>query len=229
MNTAMMTEGIAKASPRFTAPDVGTPVLAAPGFRVPVFRTPGFRTKTAGVLYQLSVLTAAFAEVLVRGRLNVSGALIAVSGMIAITLLFYATLSPLSKRLALLAASFNLVGLTFELLRLQPQGVNLAVVFNGFYCILIGYIVFRSTFLPRILGGLITAGGLGWLTFLASSLAHYLSPYNLALGLFGEGLAMLWLVVMGVNVQPWNEQAAAAGVASSVAAAAAPSSDLLHI
>jgi len=170
----------------------------------------------------LSVVTAAFAEIFVRGRLNVAGGLVAVLGMIAVTLLFYDILSPVDRSLCVLAASFNLVGLAFEALRLQPQGVNLAVVFDGFYCILIGYLVFRSTFLPRILGALMALGGLGWLTFLSSPLASYLSPYNLALGLLGEGSVCLWILLMGVNVRRWNGQAGAAGKPLSMAAGRAP-------
>jgi len=50
-------------------------------------------------------------------------------------------------------------------------------------------------------------GGLGWLTLVSSLLANYLSPYNLAFGLLGEGAVYLWLLVMGVNVQRWTEQA----------------------
>jgi hypothetical protein len=71
---------------------------------------------------------------------------------------------------------------------------------------LIGYLIFRSTFLPRILGALPAIAGLCWLTFLPPRLAHYLSPYNLASVLLVEGLVMLWLLVMGVNVQRWKEQ-----------------------
>jgi hypothetical protein len=51
--------------------------------------------------------------------------------------------------------------------------------------------------------------GLGWLVFLSPTLTHFLSPYNLALGLVGEGSVSLWLLVMGVNVQRWKEQASA--------------------
>jgi hypothetical protein len=43
----------------------------------------------------------------------------------------------------------------------EPQGLNIAMVFHGFYCILVGYLIFRSTFLPRILGALMALGGLG--------------------------------------------------------------------
>jgi hypothetical protein len=110
----------------------------------------------------------------------------------------------------LLAAFFNLVGLTFEALQLNPQGVNLAVVFHGIFCLLIGYLIYRSTFLPRILGALIALGGLSWLTYLLPPLSHHLSPYNLACGLLGEASVFLWLLVLGVNVQRWQEQAGAA-------------------
>jgi hypothetical protein len=158
--------------------------------------SPRFEARMAGVLYLLSVMTAAIIEIFVRGGLNVAGGLIAVSGMVAVTLFFYDILSPVSRSLSLFAASFNLTGLAFETLRFQPQGVNIAVVFDGFYCILIGYLVFRSAFLPRILGVLMAIGGLSWLTFLSSPLANYLSPYNLALGVLGEGLVCLGILVM---------------------------------
>jgi hypothetical protein len=111
----------------------------------------------------------------------------------------------------LLAAFFNLVGLTFEPLRWQPHGVNIAIVFAGFYCLLVGYLIFRSTFLPRILGALMALAGLGWLTYLSPPLVNYLSPYNLALGILGQESVMLWLLLMDVNVQRWKDQASAAG------------------
>ena len=162
---------------------------------------PRFQAKTAGVLSVLTVLTAAFAEFYVRGNLNVTGSLISVSAMIAATLLFHDTVSRLSRRSLLLAGFFNLVGLAFELLRLRPHATNIAVVFNGFFCILIGCLVFKSTFASRILGVWMALCGLGWLTLLSSPLATNLSPYNLALGILGEGSVCLWILVMGVNVR----------------------------
>jgi Domain of unknown function (DUF4386) len=154
------------------------------------------KAKIAAVVSLLGVLTAAVIEIFIRGGLSVAGSLVAVWAMVAVTLFFYDLLSPVTRRLSLLAMSFNLVGLTIEVLRLQPQGVNIAVVFNGFYCVLIGYLVLRSTVVPRILGALTVLGGLGWLSFLSSPLASHLSPYNLAIGLIGQGSVCLWILLV---------------------------------
>jgi hypothetical protein len=171
--------------------------------------SPRFKARIAGALYLLSVLTAACTELFVRGPLNVAGGLIAVAVMVVVTLLFYGIFKPVNRGLALLAALFGLVGLTFEALRLQPGGVNVAIAFSGLYCLLMGYLMFRSSFLPRVLGVLMACAGLGWLTFLSPPLARHLSPYNLASGLLAEGSVMLWLLVMGLNAQRWNELASA--------------------
>jgi hypothetical protein len=44
------------------------------------------------------------------------------------------------------------------------------------------------------LGALMAFAGLGWLTYLSTPLANNLSPYDLAFGLLGEGLVMLWIL-----------------------------------
>jgi hypothetical protein len=89
-------------------------------------------------------------------------------------------------------------------LKLYGQCFNMSFVFFGFYCLLIGYLIFRSSFLPRILGAGMAIAGLGWLTFLSPALAHDLSPYILAAGL-GEVSLTLWLLVVGVNAPMWEE------------------------
>ena len=70
----------------------------------------------------------------------------------------------------------QLRALAFLFLELYGQAVNICFVFFGLYCLLIGYLIFRSAFLPRILGVLMAFAGLGWLTFLSPPLANYLSP-----------------------------------------------------
>ena len=94
---------------------------------------------------------------------------------------------------------------------MHPRGEDIELVFVGLYCLSIGYLIFRSTFLPRVLGALMAFAGLGWLTSLSPALVNYLSPYNLAPGILGGVSLTLWLLVMGVNAQRWREQAAVAG------------------
>ena len=102
----------------------------------------------------------------------------------------------------------QLQGLAFLFLKLHAPAYSIGLVFFGAYCVLIGCLVLRSTFLPRILGALMMLGGLSWMTFLLPSLARSVYPYNLAPGVLGEGALTLWLLVMGVNVQRWKERAA---------------------
>ena len=184
MNTAVVTKRIAEASPSFKA-------------------------RIAGALSLLSLLAAVFGEFVVR-RLELVGDLIALSGMVALTVLLYYIFKPVNRGLSLLAASFNLVGLACGALRWNPRGVDTPVVLNGFYCFLIGYLIFRSTFLPRILGALMALAGLGWVTYLSPQFAAHLSPYNLAAGVLGQESVMLWLLAKGVDDQRWKEQAGAA-------------------
>ncbi len=129
---------------------------------------PSPRARITGVVYLLYFLTAVFAEVFVgRSRLVVYDAvnLIAYAFYIAVTQLFYYMFKPVSRSLSLLAVSLSLVGCANEVLslfKLAPYRIN-SLVFFGPYCLLIGYLIFRSTFLPRILGVLMALAGLGWI------------------------------------------------------------------
>jgi hypothetical protein len=173
--------------------------------------SPRFKARMAGALNVFSLLTAGLTELFVRGTLNFVGGYIAIASMVVVTLLVYDIFKPVNPRLSLLAASLAIVGLTFEVLRWQPQGMNIAIVVHGLYCLVIGYLIFKSTFLPRILGALMAFAGLGWLTYLSNPLVNRLSPYNLAAAILAELSVVLWLLVMGVNVQRWKEQASAGG------------------
>jgi hypothetical protein len=100
-------------------------------------------------------------------------------------------------------------------LQLFEYGFAIALVFFGCYCLLFGYLIFRSTFFPRVIGGLLAIEGLLYLItsfakFLSPAVAARVFPYLAASGL-AEIVLCLWLLVMGVNVQRWNEQANAAG------------------
>lgn len=95
-------------------------------------------------------------------------------------------------------------------LKVNEHAAGMALVFFGFYAMLTGYLVFRSTFLPHILGVLGMLGGVGWLAFLSPPLGSKFFPYIVAVALVGSVAKVLWLLVFGVNDQRWSEQASAA-------------------
>lgn len=169
---------------------------------------PCSKARIAGVFYLFSVLTAVFAESFIRGRLLFAVGLIPVFCFVVVTLLIYGIFKPINRNVSLLAAFSNLAGLAFEALELHFRGVNIALALHGVYCLLIGYLVFRSAFLPRILGALMSFAGLSWL-ITVSPVAHHLHRYSQALGFFGEGSLMLWLLVMGMNVPKRKDKASA--------------------
>jgi hypothetical protein len=242
MSTAVLTDRITQASPRFKA-------------------------RMAGVFRLLEAVTASFPGVFVLGRLVVDGnaaataanilgherlfwvgfasALIGVAFHIAWALLMYELLKPVNRSLSLFAAFVILVGCAVQALtslfyiapllilqggsswsafsaeqlqslalmfvKFNTYAFDIYLVFFGFWCILIGYLIFRSTFLPRVLGVLVTISGLGWVTYLHPPLANHLWPYIAAASALGEIPLEFWLIVMAVNAQRWKEQAGAAG------------------
>lgn len=145
----------------------------------------------------------------VRGTVGFVAGLVAGACYIVVTLLFYYIFKPVSRELSLLAALISLAGCLIGPVGLFVRAasrINPLVLF-GFYCLLIGYLILRSTFLPRLLGGLMVLAGLSWLTFLSPQLAKSLSPFNFLPGVVGEGALTVWLLVKGVHAERWKRQA----------------------
>src|ERR1700675_4520804 len=182
--------------------------------------SPRFKARMAGVCQLMEAVTAAFGEVIIPGKLVVSGnaaataanilgherlfwlgfssSLLGGAFHIAWALLIYVLLKPVNRTLSLLAAYFVLVccamqaltslfylaplvilqgssslsaftaeqlqSLAIMFLKLNSYAFQIDLVFFGFWCILTGYLIFRSTFLPRILGVLVAISVLGWMT-----------------------------------------------------------------
>jgi hypothetical protein len=90
--------------------------------------------------------------------------------------------------------------------RSHTYGFNVSLIFFGCECLLIGYLVFRSRFLPRTLGVLMQVAGVAYLT---NSFALLLAPTlaNIVLlipAAIAELSLALWLLVKGVDVRAWH-------------------------
>jgi len=101
----------------------------------------------------------------------------------------------------------QLQALGYMFLKLNGLAFDTYLVFFGLWCVLIGYLIFRSTFLPRILGVLLAIDGLGWMTYTSPPLGHYLFPIIAVASGLAEIPLQLWLLIFGVNNERWKAQA----------------------
>ena len=177
--------------------------------------SPRRKARAAGFFWLMVILTGALALV-VGGKLAVAANLISTAFYVAATVLVYGLLKPVNRSLSLLAAIFSFVGCAIGVLGslVNLRAGQVGFVFFGLHCLLVGYLILRSTFLPRFVGALMALGGLGWLTLglasvLSPTFARSLSPYILIPGILGEATLTLWLLVMGVNAERWKAQARA--------------------
>jgi hypothetical protein len=97
-------------------------------------------------------------------------------------------------------------------IELFEHGFAICLVFFGFDCFAMAYLIYKSTFLPRFIGVLLAIEGLGYLVnsfalFLTPALQPRIFPY-FAPTAIAEIALCLWLIVRGVNVQRWTERAA---------------------
>jgi len=106
---------------------------------------------------------------------------------------------------------------------LAALSYDISAVYFGFYAITIGYLVYRSTFLPRAIGVMLVIAGVSYLTYsfadmIAPAFAAHLVPWIQLPALFGEGSFCLWMLVAGVNERRWKDLAMTAReLAASVA------------
>lgn len=98
-------------------------------------------------------------------------------------------------------------------LRLAAQTMNLFLVYFGFRCIALAYLVWRASFMPRLIGALLTLAGAAYLLNLWPPLVNAIAPYHLILAAPGELSLVGWLLIRGVDNARWHTQLAAATAA----------------
>lgn len=242
--------------------------------------SPQIYARIGGVLYLIIIVIGIFGEAFVRNRLIVSGdatataeriiaseflwrvsiagELFMLTCAVALALIFYVLLRPVSRELALLAVFFNLVSIALEAanklrlvatlfplgnanylrvfdpeqldalaylsIRLHGHGFGVSLIFFGCVCLVLGYLIFRSGYLPKFLGVLMQIAGLSYLTnsfalILSPALADRLFPTILLPAFVGEASLCLWLLAKGVNVSKWNARTIAKPAPSALSGA----------
>jgi hypothetical protein len=99
---------------------------------------------------------------------------------------------------------------TLALLFVKVSGVGQEVfsMYYGVACILLGYLIFRSSFLPKLLGVLLAISGVGFVvkTFTMVLAPAYSSPFLLIPTLVTVLILTAWLLIKGVDVAKWQER-----------------------
>jgi Domain of unknown function (DUF4386) len=102
-------------------------------------------------------------------------------------------------------------------LRSHSYGFGVSLIFFGCFCLVAGYLIFKSGYFPKAIGVLMQIAGASYLTnsfalVLSPALANRLFPAVLLPAFVGEASLCLWLLVKGVNVEKWKEKASAGPV-----------------
>jgi hypothetical protein len=166
---------------------------------------------------------------------------------VALAVLLYVLLKPVSKTVSLIAMCFRLAqaavlalnllhyhaamlllsgssysrafgadqidALASFFLDLHGHGYDLGLLLFAVHCLLLGYLVINSGYLPKFLGVLLVAAGF---TYLIGSYTRFLFPDYVTLvspiyivAIISEVSLCLWLLVRGVNVRQWESMARA--------------------
>jgi hypothetical protein len=104
-------------------------------------------------------------------------------------------------------------------IKLHDYGFGIGLIFFGCVCLVEGYLIRKSRYLPRLIGVLMQIAGA---CYLINSFALLLAP-NLAARLFpailmpcfvAELSLALWLLIKGVNMAEWRKRASMNSAAS---------------
>jgi hypothetical protein len=225
--------------------------------------------RVAGILYLIIIISGIFAEFFVRSnlivpedaaatannimaseslfRLSIASDFIMIISDVALALILYILLKPVSNLLSLMAAFFrlaqaavlgvNLLNLFFVLqllsgantlstfdpnqlhalvllfLNAHSTGYSIGLVFFGIHCLILGYLIFRSGYFPKVLGVLLIIASFG---YLIDSFAHFLLPNykdyeNIFLpvvfipAFIAELSFCLWLLIKGAKISEIKE------------------------
>lgn len=184
----------------------------------PALVSPRLLARVAGVYYLL-IFIAAPSGAATATPLKM---LVTMACDTAVALIFYNLFKPVNRRLSLTALIFRLVFVAImtldslyyfgalDLVYSAPSAQTFDTIYTfalalfGAHCLLIGYLIYGSKFLPRVLGILMILAGLGHVNSVSPWMAHHAYPFILIPGALGEGLLTLRLLIGGVNSESWS-------------------------
>jgi hypothetical protein len=106
----------------------------------------------------------------------------------------------------------QLHALSYLAIKAHGYGFGIGLIFFGIACLVRGYLIFKTGYLPKILGVLMAIAGLSYLVnsfalLLVPSLADAIFPGVLIPAFVGELSLTLWLIFKGVNLERWGVRA----------------------
>lgn len=157
-------------------------------------------------------------------RLHVGAEFFLLTCAVTLLAIIYGLLRDVNRDLALLAVMFNMVAICVEavsglfldvvpnqspettklLVRLHGHGFGVSLLFFGWFCVVIGYLIFKSPRFPKAIGVLMGIAGVCYLInsfalILSPSVANRLFPAILVPSLIGELSFALWLTLKGAR------------------------------
>lgn len=140
------------------------------------------------------------------------------TAVIALNLLHYYAALLLLKGLGYTSVfeGAQLDALSSLFLDLHSHGYDLGLILFGVHCLVLGYLIAKSLYLPKVLGYLVMAAGVTYLIgsytrFLLPDFVGAVSPIYLV-AIVSELSLCLWLLIKGIDVERWQEVTGSSGV-----------------
>ena len=165
------------------------------------------RSRTIGIVYFAYFLTAIGGEVLQRASAPVGMAVELLSTLIYAYLatMFYRLFAGVSQLVAVASLIAALTGCLVQAYAIAagvPTASQMALVFFGGFCVLLGYLIAKSEYVPIIFGTLLMIAGFNWIALVVPEIAARYTGAAEIFGFLAELSLMLWLLVRGVTVAP---------------------------
>lgn len=178
------------------------------GFAIPLLAV-GFHVTWALLIYQLFGIVNRTVNQLALYAILVGCAIQAIAAVVYLSPLVVLQADP--RQAVLASVLISMSHLTFDVY----------LIFFGLWCALVGYLILRSTFMPRVIGVLLVLDGIGWMSYLVPPFATSIFTVIAVTSGVAEFSLLLWMLVFGVNNERWHQQAQLATEVISVRPVAA--------